>query len=109
MPTNPTRQVISVAIQQILREHVEEPFMVLREIGLQARLWCLLRAMLEPKVVMSKVVLKKGARFVHTGDFKTSRVHLEAKVGGSKKSDIVVLRADRMPQLTCWPGGPTRP
>lgn len=102
-----TRHVIREAIQQVLREHVEEPFLLLREVGLQARLWCLLRQELKPGVVNSQIAAKRTSRHRHTRDFKTSRVQLELKVGGRKKSDIVVLRADRKPRLTCWPPGPT--
>jgi hypothetical protein len=79
---------------------------LLREVGLQARLWCLLRQGLIPEVVNSQVIAK-SLLHQHAKDFKTSRVQLELKVGGTKKSDIVVLRADRKPRLTCWPGGPT--
>jgi hypothetical protein len=46
-----TRQVIQYAIQQLLRDHVEETFMLLREIGLQARLWYLISEKLDPKEV----------------------------------------------------------
>jgi hypothetical protein len=79
---------------------------LLREVGLQARLWCLLRQGLIPDVVNPEVIAKSPLH-KHTNVFKTSRVQLELKVGGTKKSDIVVLRADRKPRLTCWPGGPT--
>ena len=81
--------------------------MLLREIGLQARLWCLLIEKLDPKVVMSEVLPKGHARYQHTRDFKTSRIQLESKVGGPKKCDIVVLRKGKNLQITCWPGGPT--
>jgi hypothetical protein len=101
-----TRQAIREAIQCVLREHVEQPFLLLREVGLQARLWCLLRQGVIPDVVNPEVKAK-SLLHQHTKDFKTSRVQLEVKVGGTKKSDIVVLRADRKPRLTCWPGGPT--
>jgi hypothetical protein len=106
MSENATRQVIREVIPRVLREHVDEPFLLLREAGLQARLWCLLRQELNPEVVNPQVI-SRSPLLRHTKDFKTSRVQLELKVGGTKKSDIVVLRADRKPRLTCWPGGPT--
>jgi len=105
-----TRQIIRKAIKQLLEEHVNKPFLLLREVGLQARLWCLLQERLTPKVITP--VLKARSKFhKHTKDFETSRVHLELKVklvsGARKQSDIVVLRADRKPTLTCYRGGPT--
>lgn len=104
-----TQQVIREAIQQVLREHVKEPFMLLREVGLQASLWSNLRQTLSPAVVCSQIRPKsRNSRHQHTRDFETSRVQLELKVGGKRrKSDIVVFRADRKPRLTCWPAGPT--
>ncbi len=101
-----TRRVIREAIQRVLTEHIEEPFLLLREIGLQAQLWYLLRQRLNPDIVQAQVKAKSSLH-QHTKDFKTGRVQLELKVGGTKKSDIVVLRPDRKPQLVCWPGGPT--
>ena len=106
MNLSETRRVIRAAIQQVLREHVEEPFMFLREVGLQARLWSLLRQELKPEVVDSQVTAK-SSRHQHTRYFKTSRVQLESKIGGTKKSDVIVLRADRKPRLICWSAGPT--
>jgi hypothetical protein len=107
MRENGTREVIRQVIQQVLREHVAEPFLLLREAGPQARLWCLLRNELVPETVNSEVVLKCGSLHQHTRECKTSRVQLEMKVGSSKKSDIVILRADRKPRLICFPAGPT--
>jgi hypothetical protein len=73
---------------------------------MQARLWCLLREAVKPEFTTPQVTAK-SSRHQHTRAFKTSRIQLELKVGGTKKSDIVILRADRNPRLTCWPGGPT--
>jgi len=101
-----TRCVIREAIQQVMREHVEEPFLLIREVGLQARLWSILRDNLDPSVVTSQITAK-SAGHRHTREFRTSRVQLELKVGGTKKSDVTVFRADRKPRLTCWPAGPT--
>jgi hypothetical protein len=101
-----TRKTIREAIQQLLREHVEEPFLLLREVGMQARLWHLLRKAINPEFVTAQIMAKNSLH-QHTRAFKTSRVQLELKVGGRKKSDIVILRADRNPRLTCWPAGPT--
>jgi hypothetical protein len=101
-----TRPVIRQAIQQVLREHVEEPFLLIREAGLQARLWGLLRQNLTPMVVHSQIKAKHPLHR-HTREFQTSRVQLELKVGGTLKSDIVIFRADRGPRLTCWAAGPT--
>lgn len=101
-----TRGIIREAIQQVLWEHVQEPFLLIREAGLQARLWCLLCDNLDPAVVNSQI-RAKSPMHQHTREFQTSRVPLELKVGGREKSDIVVFRADRKPRLTCWPAGPT--
>jgi hypothetical protein len=101
-----SREVIRRAIQRVLQEHVEEPFLLLRELGLQARRWSLLSQELKPNVLDCQVTAKSSLH-KHTKDFKTSRVQMELKVGGTKRSDIVVLRADRKPRLTCWLGGPT--
>jgi hypothetical protein len=101
-----TREIIRDAIKRVLTEHIEEPFLLLREVGLQARLWSLLRQGLKPDV-LDALVTAKSSSHQFTKDFKTSRVQLELKVGGTKRSDIVVLRPDRKPRLTCWHGGPT--
>src|SRR6516162_3195972 len=101
-----SREVIRQAIQRVLQEHVEEPFLLLRELGLQARLWSLLRQELKPNDLYCQVADKRPLH-KYTKEFKTSRVQLELKISGTKKSDIVVLRPDRKPRLTCWPGGPT--
>ena len=106
MELNVTRRVIQQAIRRVLQEHVEAPFLLLREMGLQARLWSLLRQELEPDVVDSQVIAK-SSRHQHTGQFKTARVQLELKVGSQERSDIVVLRPDKRPRLTCFPRGPT--
>ena len=101
-----TREVIREVIQRVLREHVDEPFLLLREAGLQARIWCLLRQKLDPEVVNSQVKSKSRLHH-HAEEFKTSRVQLELKVGGKKRSDIVVLRAGCRPRLTCACNGAT--
>ncbi len=101
-----TRRAIREAVQQVLREHVQEPFLWIREAGLQARLWSLLRQNLTSSVVSSQITAKDPLHR-HTRGFQTSRVQLELKVGGILKSDIVIFQADRTPRLTCWAGGPT--
>jgi hypothetical protein len=101
-----TQRVIREAIRQILLEHVQGPFVLIREAGLQARLWSILRQNLTPALVNSEISAKSPLH-QHTTEFQTSRVQLELKVGGPEKSDIVVFRADRRPRLTCWPAGPT--
>jgi hypothetical protein len=106
MPLCVTCQIIREAIKRLLREHVEEPFLFLREVGLQARLWSLLRHDLHPNVVESQVTAKSRLH-QHTRVFKTSRVQLESKIYGTEKSDIVVLRAESKLQLTCYGKGPT--
>jgi hypothetical protein len=102
-----TRTIIQKAIKRVLSEHVDQPFLFLREIGLQARLWCLLRE--ELKDIDCEVCERprQTPLFKFTNSFQTSRVQLESKVGGPEKSDLVVLRADPKPRLTCHAYGPT--
>lgn len=102
-----TRAAIRDCIGRLLGEHVSDPFLNLREAGLQARLWSHLQRSLSPDTLPARIVLRGGASHRHTGPFRTARVQLEMRVGSAKRTDIVVLRADRQPQLTCYPPGPT--
>lgn len=97
--------IIRKCIRQLLEEHVTAPFAEIREADLQAKLAGLIRGGLTPPTV--PVIIDTKSPHQYAPGLFTSRVHLEMKVTGDLRCDVVVLRAERETVLTCYKSGPT--
>ncbi|WP_157039384.1 hypothetical protein [Aquincola tertiaricarbonis] len=86
---------ITAAITELFSEYHSQPFAVMREIGLQARLHAMLRECLLQETCRVQV---RAGRANHLTTMLTERIQMEVRVTdnegiGPKKSDIVILRS----------------
>ena len=107
-PNDELHQVISKSITTLLRDYIDFPTRLMREIGHQAYLSQLLND--ELKKGITEAELCQGASFKplvrgHSGLHQVQRVQMEIKVDGLQRSDVVVLRDGGTIQITRYGQG----